>query len=230
MKLLALIPSRGGSKGIVGKNIIPLAGKPLIAWTIEAVKASRYQLDSFVSTDDDAIAQVASDYGAPTTYRRPAALASDSATTVDAVLDGLSWLAAQNKVYDAIILLQPTSPLRTTAQLDAAIAQWLTHDTRSLVSVCEPTHPPYLIFEEQSNGDWRGLAPLPESGRRQDMQHRYAQLNGAIFIQSTQRLIETKRFFEPEHSQFFFMPSEASIDIDSPLDLAMADYQMQHRC
>lgn len=230
MKLLAVIPARGGSKGLVGKNIIHLAGKPLIAWSIEAAKASCYAPDVFVSTDDDRIAQVAQQWGAPTAYRRPAALASDTATTVDAVLDGLSWLAEQGLTYDAVVLLQPTSPLRTVEHLDAAIAQWLRNPNCSLASVCEPAHPPYLIFEEQTDGAWRGLAPLPTTGRRQDMKQRYAQLNGAIFIQSTQRLMQEKRFFEPSISQFFFMPSAASIDIDSHLDLAMADYLMQHDC
>jgi len=96
MKFLAFVPARGGSKGIIGKNIIDLCGKPLIAWTIEAAQHSTFDLDVFVSTDDETIAQVAEQWGAGNDYRRPAALASDTATTVDAVADALSWLAVQS--------------------------------------------------------------------------------------------------------------------------------------
>jgi CMP-N-acetylneuraminic acid synthetase len=221
-RVLAFIPARGGSKGIIGKNIAPLAGKPLIAWTIEAAQQSHYALDVFVSTDDEAIAQVAAQWGAQTAYRRPEHLASDTATTVDAVNDGIAWLQQQGKDYDGIVVLQPTSPLRTSEQLDSAIAQWLANQDQPLVSVCEPAHPPYLLFAEQENSDWQRLAPVPSSGRRQDASQRYVQINGAIFIQSTQSLMQGKTFFEEGNSQFYVMPTAASVDIDTPLDLALA--------
>jgi CMP-N-acetylneuraminic acid synthetase len=227
MKLLAFIPARGGSKGIVGKNIVMLAGKPLIVWTIEAAQQSAFALDVFVSTDDEAIAQVAAQWGAMTEYRRPAILASDSATTVDAVLDGVDWLARQGKHYDAIVLLQPTSPLRTAAQIDESISLFLQSPQQALVSVCEPAHPPYLLFSEQTDGRWQRLAPVPVSGRRQDEHQRSAQINGAIFIQSTPRLQQQRRFFEENNTQFYFMPTEASVDIDTPIDLALAQVLLQ---
>jgi CMP-N-acetylneuraminic acid synthetase len=222
MKLLAFIPARGGSKGIIGKNIVELAGKPLIAWTIEVAQQNVFDLDVFVSTDDEAIAQVAAQWGVGTDYRRPAHLASDTATTIDAVCDGVDWLTQQGKVYDAIVLLQPTSPLRTVTQLNDAIQQWLGSPDRPLVSVCEPAHPPYLLFAEQESGGWQRLAPLPASGRRQDIGTRYAQLNGAIFIQTWSRLQQERRFFEENNTQFYFMSISTSVDIDTPLDLAMA--------
>jgi CMP-N-acetylneuraminic acid synthetase len=224
VKLLAFIPARGGSKGIIGKNIVNLAGKPLIAWTIEVAQQSAFDLDIFISTDDEAIAQVAAQCGVGTDYRRPAHLASDTATTIDAVCDGIDWLAQQGKAYDAIVLLQPTSPLRTLAQLNDAIQLWLISPNMPLASVCEPAHPPYLLFAEQENGDWNRLAPLPASGRRQDIGTRYAQLNGAIFIQSLPRLQQARSFFEENNTQFYFMSISTSVDIDTPLDLALAQH------
>jgi CMP-N,N'-diacetyllegionaminic acid synthase len=222
LRFLAFIPARGGSKGIVGKNIIDLAGKPLIAWTIEAAQQSNHVLDIFVSTDDEAIADVAAHYCAANQYRRPAELASDTATTVDAVADALDWLASQGKHYDAIVLLQPTSPLRSAQHINEAIEQWLTAPSQPLVSVCEPAHPPYLLFAEQANGSWQRLAPVPVSGRRQDASLRSAQINGAIYIQSVARFNQQRLFFEEDHTQFYFMPIAASVDIDTPVDLALA--------
>jgi CMP-N-acetylneuraminic acid synthetase len=222
VRLLAFIPARGGSKGIIGKNSVDLAGKPLIAWTIEAAQQSNYALDVFVSTDDEAIADVAAHYGAANHYRRPAELASDTATTVDAVADAVDWLASQGKHYDAIVILQPTSPLRSAQHINEAIEQWLTAPSQPLVSVCEPAHPPYLLFAEQANGSWQRLAPVPLSGRRQDVSLRSAQINGAIYIQSVARFNQQRRFFEEDHTQFYFMPIAASVDIDTPVDLALA--------
>lgn len=222
MKFLAFVPARGGSKGIIGKNIVDLCGKPLIAWTIEAAQQSTFDLDVFVSTDDEAIAHVAALYGASNDYRRPPELASDTATTVDAVMDGVDWLASQGKHYDAIIILQPTSPLRSAQHINEAIQQWLTAPSQPLVSVCEPAHPPYLLFVEQTNGSWQRLAPVPISSRRQDAFLRSAQINGAIYIQSVSRFNDTHRFFEDDNTQFYFMPTNASVDIDTPLDLALA--------
>jgi len=222
VRLLAFIPARGGSKGIIGKNIVDLCGKPLIAWTIEAAQQSTFDLDVFVSTDDEAIADVAALYGAFNDYRRPAELASDTATTVDAVADAVDWLASQGKHYDAVIVLQPTSPLRTTQHLDEAIALFTQSPDQPLISVCEPAHPSYLLFSEQDNGSWQRLAPVPISGRRQDAKLRTAQINGAIYIQSVSRFNDTHRFFEEDHTQFYFMPIAASVDIDTPVDLALA--------
>jgi CMP-N-acetylneuraminic acid synthetase len=176
----------------------------------------------FVSTDDEAIADVASAYGVATPYRRPAELATDTATTVEAVADALDWLASQGKHYDAVILLQPTSPLRSAQHINEAIEQWLTVPSQPLVSVCEPSHPPYLLFVEQSNGSWQRLSPVPFSGRRQDACLRSAQINGAIYIQTVARFNEQCCFFEEGQTQFYFMPVQASIDIDSPVDLALA--------
>lgn len=222
MKFLAFVPARGGSKGIIGKNIIDLCGKPLIAWTIEAAQESTFDLDVFVSTDDEAIADVAALYGASNDYRRPADLASDTATTFDAVADALSWSAAQGKHYDALIVLQPTSPLRRVQHVDEAIDLYLRSPQQPLISVCEPAHPPYLLFAEQGNGSWQRLVPVPQSGRRQDVLCRYAQLNGAIYIQSIKRLQQGYGLFEENNTQFYFMSRETSVDIDTPLDLMVA--------
>lgn len=221
MKLLALIPARGGSKGIPGKNVVDLAGKPLIAWTLEAARTSRYELDVLVSTDDEQIAAVAAQWGGATDYRRPAELASDTAPTLDAVQHAVQWLAGQGRHHDALVLLQPTSPLRTAAHLDAAIDLWLQQPDQPVVSVCPPAHPPYLTFAHQPDGRWQRLAPLPASGRRQDSTAPYVQINGAIYIQSLTRLSQGLGLFEEDNTRFYVMPTQASVDIDTPLDLAL---------
>lgn len=227
MKFLALIPARGGSKGIRSKNIVTLGDKPLIAWTIEAARQSAYDLDIFVSTDDENIALVAAQYGAANGYRRPERLASDTATTVDVVADALQWVAEQGRCYDAVIVLQPTSPLRTVQHIDEAIALFSRSPHQPLVSVCEPAHPPYLIFHEQTDGNWRRLAPVPDSGRRQDAVQHYAQLNGAIYMVSVAQFAQSKRFFDEGNTQFYFMPQQNSVDIDTMQDLYLAQILLE---
>jgi CMP-N-acetylneuraminic acid synthetase len=121
-----------------------------------------------------------------------------------------------------VLLLQPTSPLRTSQHIIEAIAEWKKRTHQPLVSVCEPAHPPYLIFTENSKDDWKRLVDVPHGGRRQDIKHRFAQLNGAIYIQSVERLKLGHGFFEEGNTQFYFMPTSESIDIDTPMDLAFA--------
>lgn len=221
MKFLAVVPARGGSKGIPKKNIVDLGGKPLIAWTIEAT-LSLENVELLVSTDDETIAQVSARYGAPTIYRRPLELATDTATTLDAIMHAVQWSQQQGKQFQAVILLQPTSPLRTTEHIQQAIALWQQDISMPVVSVYEPQHSPYLLFSEQENGRWQRLSPLPKGGRRQDVKQRFAQLNGAIYIQSIERLQAGKGFFEEENTRFYFMSAETSVDIDTPLDLTLA--------
>jgi CMP-N-acetylneuraminic acid synthetase len=120
------------------------------------------------------------------------------------------------------LLLQPTSPLRTAQHIQEAITQWEQHPEKPLVSVCEPSHPPHLIFQSEGGEFWKRLAPLPQTGRRQDNLHKYVQLNGAIYIQSVQRLQAGYALFEENNTNFYHMSYESSIDIDTPLDLMIA--------
>jgi len=117
-KILALIPARGGSKGLPGKNIKPLLGKPLIAWTIEQAKASKYVDRVVVSTDDDEIAEVAIRYGAEVPFLRPKELARDDSPTIDAILHALDFFSDKGERFDLLALLEPTSPLRDSEDID----------------------------------------------------------------------------------------------------------------
>jgi len=134
MKILGLIPARGGSKGIPRKNIKPLGGKPLIAYSIEAGLKSRYLDKVLVSTDDEEIAQVARQYGADVPFIRPAELARDDTPTLPVIQHALRFLADKGETYDAVCLLQPSSPFRTPAFIDAAIEKYVRSGADSLVT------------------------------------------------------------------------------------------------
>lgn len=213
--VLAIIPARGGSKGLPRKNVLDLAGKPLIAWTIAAALLARCVSRTIVSTDDDEIAAVAQAVGAEVPFRRPAGLSSDTATSVDAVLHAIDSLP---ETYDYIVLLQPTSPLRTAAHIDAAFDLLKTHDAPSCVSVCEVAKSPYLMV--QFGADARITPVLSLDGknhRRQDLPPTY-ELNGAIYI-TTPTVLREARSFVTEATLGLIMPRALSADIDTAADL-----------
>lgn len=142
-KILAIIPARGGSKGVPRKNIRELAGKPLIAWTIEEAKKSKYIDRLILSTEDDEIIEVAKQYGCEVPFKRPIELAQDDTPGIDPVLHAIE----QCPGYDYVVLLQPTSPLRTVDDIDGCIEQLLSSDgTNFCVSVTEPEKSPYWMY------------------------------------------------------------------------------------
>lgn len=216
-RVLALIPARGGSKGIPGKNIIGLAGKPLIAWTIDAARASAHVDEVVLSTDDEAIAEVGRRCGAALPFMRPAALATDEASTMDAVFDALDRLPG----YDVVVLLQPTSPLRTTADIDAALAR-LDH-APSCVSVRPAQDHPYLTFRIDDRHQLAPFAEVPQgqSLRRQDLPGAWC-LNGAVYAADIPWL-RVHRSFISTQTVAYPMPAGRSIDIDMPADLRAAE-------
>ena len=154
-KILALIPARGGSKGIPRKNIIGLCGRPLIGYTIEAGLKSRYIDTVMVSTDDREIAEVSRACGAEVPFLRPAELASDTAKTIDAVLHAVRTLREAGKAFDVLVLLQPTEPLRTAEDIDAALEKYFACGEKALVSVSEVDDHPILMrtIEETPEGE-----------------------------------------------------------------------------
>ena len=151
-RVLALVPARGGSKGLPGKNVAPLRGRPLIAWTIAA--AGSALIDSVVvTTDDDAIAEAALAAGARVPFRRPAALAGDEARMSDVIGHALDTLALAGESYGWLLLLQPTSPLRTAAHVEAAFARLAASGGGAVVSVCEAEHNPQWMGELPPDGN-----------------------------------------------------------------------------
>ena len=216
-KVLALIPARGGSKGIPGKNISNLADKPLIAWTIEAAKTCP-RIDSIVlSTDDFDIAEVAVRLGCNVPFMRPPDLAADESSSIDVIFHALEQLPE----FDVVLLLQPTSPMRTGADIEACLD--LLIDAPAVVSVRPSEDHPYLIFEITDGGTLKPYS-TPSSGqslRRQDLPSAWC-LNGAIYAADTGWLKRHRSFVSSE-TIAYQMPLERSIDIDTPADLRLAD-------
>lgn len=214
---MALIPARGGSKGIPRKNIRRIAGKPLIAWTIEAALRSN-KLDAVVvSTDDAEIAAVARQAGATVPFLRPAVLAQDGTPGIDPVLHALATLPG----FGAVLLLQPTSPLRSTADIDACLQLALDRQAVSVVSVSEPDTHPYWTYRLGDDLTLRRFVDAPPVSRRQDLPAVFA-LNGAMYYAQTDWLLQGKRLVAAE-TLAFVMPPERSVDIDTPLDWRFAE-------
>jgi len=219
--ILGLIPARGGSKGIPEKNIRKLAGKPLIAWTIEAARKSRYLDRVIVNTDSPKIAACARAYGAKTPFMRPKNLAQDSSRMIDVILHTLSWCRAHNTIPDIIALLQPTSPLRTAEDIDRAIRLLCQKGTQAVISVCKAEYPPYwtntLPADRRMN---TFIDPRIKNANRQELPEFY-RINGAIYFAFSEYLLANKGFVGKK-TFAYIMPQSRSIDIDSEIDCVTA--------
>ncbi len=219
---LALIPARGGSKGIPHKNRALCAGRPLIAWTLQAALAS-HRLSSVVcSTDDPQIAQLATQAGV-SVLQRPAELAGDTSPVLDTILHTLSVLEQHGQTYDYVMLLQPTSPLRNAQDIDQAFAQILADHTDTLATVTAlPLRPGLLMLGKEKNGSLyttplaQNLADLP----RQQAPQLY-QVNGAIYVYKRSYLKPNCVLNAPQSA--LVLPSGHELDIDTPQDLARAE-------
>lgn len=210
MKILALIPARGGSKGLPRKNVLPAGGRPLIAWTIEAALGATCINRVVLSSDDDEIIAAARECGCDVPFRRPSSLATDEATAVDVVLHTLQELPG----YDYLVLLQPTSPLRTSSDIDAAFNLMMSSGAPSCVSLCPADESPYWMYKI---GEASRLEKLVESPagvhQRQALPPIYS-LNGAIYIVRTDWFMRNMGFISDE-TIGYVMPRERSIDIDT---------------
>lgn len=217
-KILAIIPARGGSKGIPHKNIINLCGKPLIAYTIEAAQKSMYVDTVLVSTDDIEIQRISEQYGAMVPFLRDAMIATDKATTISVVVDAVQRLSMNGENYDVVILLQPTSPLRTTEEIDVAIDVFFQNDMQGVVSVNAVETSPFLLRTIEGH---RLQRIISESStiRRQDMPT-YYEVNGAIYINHIREIDENLSF--NDNPIPYIMNREHSVDIDTWDDLEMA--------
>ena len=222
-KILAIIPARGGSKGIPRKNIKDLAGKPLIAWTIQAAQESRALDRIIVSTDDEEISQVSHKFGAEVPFLRPSELASDTAKSIDVVLHLLNKLAEDEHYFpDAVMLLQPTSPLRRSTDILAVIKLLQENETAdAVISVSQVEHPISWLKEMDPDGKLNPLVETSPIFRRQDAKQVY-ELNGSIYLLKT-AAIQKEQTFLPKNTYGYVMPFENSIDIDSPLDFRIAE-------
>jgi CMP-N,N'-diacetyllegionaminic acid synthase len=225
MRMLAVIPARGGSKGVPGKNLRPIAGKPLIAWSIEQALACPAITRTLVSTDDTAIAQVARDFGAQVPFLRPAELAQDTSATEPVMLHALDAYAAEGEApFDAIVLLQPTSPLRHPGTLAAAVQTFVSSGVASLLGVCENHH---FFWRRPERPE--ALYDFRRRPRRQDIApaDRWYRENGSIYITRTDAFrTHRNRLVEP--IAMFAMREEESWEIDSLADFAVVESLMKH--
>ncbi len=217
-KILALIPARGGSKGIKNKNIIDLNGKPLLAYSIEACKKSKYIDDIILSTDSQEIASIGELFGAEVPFLRPSELASDTSKTIDVVIHAINWLKKRGREYNVLSLIQPTQPLRTENDIDAAIDIYFSNGEKDLVSVCEVDDNPILI--RTIEGDkLKPITNYKSTWRRQDMP-RYYKVNGCIYLNAVDRINSETSFNDNELP--YIMERSHSIDIDEYIDLEVA--------
>lgn len=226
MKVLGFIPARGGSKGISRKNLKPVAGKPLLAYTLEAAVSSDVFGEILVSSDDAEIRRFAERYPVRKGYARPAELATDEARIIDCVFDALDWFKREYCLeFDAVAILQPTSPLRTDVDIRDAIRVFTEKNLDSLVSVSPMAELPQDCVKQEPSGEWSYLVP-PNVGakRRQDYSsNRYFFVNGAIYIRKVDSLLRTEEVLDPGKSYLFEMPKSRGIDIDEPYQLKMAE-------
>ena len=216
---LAIIPARGGSKRLPRKNILNLAGKPLIAWTIEAALKSKYIDKVLVTSDDDEILKISNDYGA-STIKRPIHLSQDNSTSFEAI----SHAIENTEEFDYIVLLQPTSPLRTSGHIDEAIQLIFQKKSDAIISVTEMEHSPLWAntLPENESMDYF-LREEDKNKRSQDLET-YYRLNGAIYISLTETLINTGSFFHKTGAYAYKMDNRSSIDIDNVMDFKFAEF------
>jgi CMP-N,N'-diacetyllegionaminic acid synthase len=227
--VLAVIPARGGSKGIKDKNIRPLAGKPLIAFSIEAAKSSELLGDFLVSTDSKRIAEIARSLGAPVPFLRPASLAQDSSPTVDTLIHAVEWYEREKgRRVDAVAILQPTAPLRLGSDIDAALQIFFEGKARSLFSCFQETSSHPLVMYIEAEGLLKPLLSDHDAVvRRQDFPPVYVR-NGAIYIASRELVIDERRIRD-DRSMLYLMPRERSVNIDELDDFEEAERALAKR-
>lgn len=221
-RIIALIPARGGSKGLPRKNILLFAGKPLIAWTIEQALASNYLDRVIVSTDDNEIADVSKSYGADVPFIRPKELATDDAKAIDVISHTIDYLLKHDGPFDILLLLQPTSPLRTSQDIENAIALLFAKKAKAVVSVCEAKHHPYWSNTLPEDGCMKDFIRLDILNKNRQELPIFYRLNGAIYLTYCDYLKKDSGFFG-DRTYAYIMPPERSIDIDTKVDFRLAE-------
>lgn len=217
--VLAVIPARAGSKGLPRKNLRLLGGKPLIDWTVAAARGSSFLDRVILSTEDEETIAHGRSIGCDVPFRRPDELATDTARTIHVLHHLLENIDGS---YDYVVQLQPTSPFRTSSDIDSAIRLCLEANAPACVSVCPVEKSPQWIFSLRQNSRMQPLMPLPERlSRRQDMPP-YYELNGAIYVARVDWIRRQQGFLSDE-TVAYVMPQKRSLDIDDEIDLALAE-------
>lgn len=225
-RFLALIPARGGSKGVPNKNMREMGGLPLIGHTIAAARGASCTPRIWVSTDSPAIAEYATRLGVVTDDLRPEVLSGDSALTADVVRYELTRFAAKGDLFDYVMLLQPTTPFRTAQHIDEAVACFLASSSPSLISVCEVggNHPDCMYRLRGSLLE--KLTPIKAGTRRQMLETLYLR-NGSIYLTSIRHFEHTGQLVS-DNPACYVMTRRCSINIDEPEDLLFAETLLNH--
>ena len=230
MKILAIIPARGGSKGVPGKNIKLLGGKPLLAYTSELALQSKYLTEVIVSTEDEPIGEVAKSLGVQVPFMRPMALAQDDTPTIDVLIHALEWYKNQTIFFDAVCLLQVTSPIRTLEFLDKAIEKFIISGCDSLVSVLKVPHEynPHWTFEVNAEGNLKIATGEAEIiPRRQELPTAYHR-DGSIYITKTDVLLKEHSLYG-KSTAFIESDPDFYVNIDTMEDWEKAEAMIQNK-
>lgn len=222
MRILALIPARGGSKRLPGKNIRQFGGKPLIVWSIDVCQGLPDICDVVVSTDDSGIAQIARDAGACVPWLRPAELATDTVSSKDVALHALAWYEKEKSEVDALMLLQPTSPLRSRQTVERGIELFRQHDRRPVVGISPASSHPMWCLKVQG----MSMSPFMEGGglhlRSQELPPAFA-VNGSFYLISPKDLRQLQSFYSADMVPLIIDSAEESLDIDTAFDWKVAE-------
>jgi CMP-N,N'-diacetyllegionaminic acid synthase len=228
MKILAIIPARGGSKGLPGKNIKDLHGKPLIAYTIEVAKQSKHISEIHVSSDDNEILAVAEKYGVITKFIRPSELATDSSLAIETYIFCLNKYQNDfNKKFDVVVILQPTSPLRKIEDVDSCIEMFINKSADSIISYTEESHP--VLWHKYIDKQGVITNVFNEGNdvkNRQELKKTYYP-NGSVYVFKSS-LIQSRRYFS-EKTYAYVMPRSRSVDIDAIEDFEYVEFLLSKK-
>ncbi|MFJ7952307.1 cytidylyltransferase domain-containing protein [Lysinibacillus sp. NPDC096418] len=216
-KILAVIPARGGSKGIARKNIVHIHDKPLIQYTIDAAKDAKYIDKIVVSTDDEEIANISKQCGAEVPFLRPKHLATDTAKTIEVLIHTVEKLNEVGEFYDYLVLLQPTQPIRTSDIIDEAIQTIVDRNEEGLVSISEVSEHPVLIRTMNESGKLQNILNINSTLRRQEFP-KYYKVNGSIYINKINDNFTVNTSLN-DNNLGFIMDKKYDIDIDEEIDL-----------
>ena len=224
-KILAVIPARGGSKGIPSKNIIEVGGKPLIQYTIDCAKHSKYIDRAIISTDSEEIKKVSIECGGDVPFMRPKELALDTSKTIDCIVHAVNTLKEMGETYDYVMIIQNTVPLRKSWHVDESIEKLIDSKERSLVSVTEVEQHPILMRTINEDGTVKNLLPMSSTMRRQDFPKFY-KVDGAIAIQKIDEEFNLNTSIN-DGRLAYIMDSKYSTDIDSYIDIKVIEYYLE---
>ncbi|RXE84506.1 acylneuraminate cytidylyltransferase family protein [Pseudoalteromonas sp. A757] len=224
-KVLAVVPARAGSKRLPNKNVKLLNGLPLITYTFEAIKNSKYISDTIATSDCPEVLKISQQYKNIYPLDRPKELASDTASSVDVLLHAVEKAQVLLGEFDIICLLQPTSPLRTAKDIDDAISLYIEKKAKGVVSMAKCEHSPLWATPLESESDFKEFIKGLSNTRSQDLKAFY-QLNGAIYLVDKSTFLATKKLFQEDDYYPFIMSPEKSLDIDTALDFKLVELVM----